>query len=210
MKTGFSSFIISVCFVLLGCNTTPTELKQLVIPVQTTDTNFLGMNYKEYSGFIGINFYDTLPTVLKQIKLMTDLRIENSFKAKGTYPGNIYLKGKYANIETDRIYLYFPDNIFTLVKVDFGFSESDIRYQKLKEALDKKYGKGFEYKKNEGCSWDFSYYVGAEKHPGGKIFLSIVDQIYLVLSFSSENEDYYNVRQKNKAAEQIAVDPEKL
>jgi len=210
MKTEFYSFIISVCFVLLGCNTNPRESKQLVKPGQTTDTNFLGMNYKDYSGFIDINFYDSLPTVLRQLKQMKDLRIENSSKAKGTYPGNIYLNGKFANIETDRIYLYFPDNIFTSAMVDFGFSDSDIKYQKLKEALDKKYGNGYEYKKNEGCSWDFSYYVGDEKHPGGKIFLSIVDQIYLVLSFSSENEDYYNVRQKNKAAEQISVDPEKL
>jgi hypothetical protein len=124
MKILSSIGIITMCIVLSSCKTNHSESTQSEKNNQITDTNFLGINYKDFNDFIDIKFYDSLPVVLKQLKPMKDLHLENYFKAKGTYPGKIYLNGKFANLETNRIYLYFPDNIFTSAKIDFGFSDS--------------------------------------------------------------------------------------
>ena len=210
MKTLLAILMISTSIILTNCKTNLKETRQLEKSIQTKDTNFLGMNYYAFNDIMDIKFYDSLPHVLRQLKPMKDLHIENYSKAEGNSPGRIYLNGKFANLETDRIYLDFPDNIFASAMVDFWFSDSDVKYKILKEALNKKYGKSFEYKKDKGCKWDFSYYVGEEKHDGGSIFLSIVDQIYLVLNYTTEKENYYDVRQKNKAAEKILIDSEKL
>jgi hypothetical protein len=209
MRTIFLTLIILSCVILTNCKSKPNSTNQLGARDNSLDTNFLGMNYYEYNSLMGLKFYDTLPNVIKQIKSMKELTIKRYSNAIGGLPGYIFLNGKFANLETSEIYLNFDDNVFTFAIVDLGFSDSEAKYKALKEVFDKKYGTGNEFRKDEACTWDFSYYVGGVKHEGGRFSLA-VDLIYLKINYNTEKEEYFRARQDKRTTPKINIDTKKL